>query len=213
MNRLFACIVLSALAVFASVPALAQQVSVPAELQVLPSLKMQATRSLNEMLSGAQRTQISGIARATQSDLERSFAQVSAADGPVTKTFTPAQLLAVAAALRMGQMPNLSADQMASLSQFMSDIVMKAGPTWQSGAGQVNALLRPDQKTRINALRARTLSQLPAFAFLGMPMFAGVGDGSQLGGFATDPGSFALLLSIPDVDRFVQQAKRQSAQP
>ena len=162
------------------------------------------------MLQPRQRQQIAIIGRRTERELDRSFGDVNSADGPVMKIFTGQQLLSLAEALRGGQMPALDEAQMASLTRYVGDVVMRAGPTWQRGSSQVDAVLSVQQRTAINALRTATFAKLPHISFMGFDLFGALSEGAPLGGFFSDPGAFALLLSLPVFDRFAPVPLRQT---
>lgn len=189
----------------AAAPAGAQ--TAPAQFDQLLTIKIQAAQSVDAVLNPGQRQSIRAIALDTERTLRDSFGSPAAG---VQGIFSPAQLEAIAAALRSGTMPTANEDQMAQIAQLMSGVVLKAAPAWQSHAAQVDALLSPAQRERIDALRAGTLRRLPHIAFMGMDLFGALGDGSQIGGFLTDPGSFALLLALPDTDALLNVAKRQT---
>ena len=186
-------------------PAAAQ--TAPAQFDQLLTIKTQAAESVDAVLSPLQKQRIHSIALDTERTLRDSFGQPATS---VQGIFTPAQLEAIAAALRSGTMPVANENQMGQIAQLMSGVVLKAAPAWQAHAQQVDALLTPAQRDRIGLLRAGTLQRLPHIAFMGMDLFGGLGDGSQIGGFLTDPGSFALLLALPDTDELLNVAKRQT---
>ena len=189
----------------AAAPAAAQ--TAPAQFDQLLTIKTQAAKSVDAVLNPAQKQSIRSIALDTERTLRASFGQPATS---VQGIFTPAQLEAIAAALRSGTMPVTNEAQMAQIAQLMSGVVLKAAPAWQSHAQQVDALLTPAQRDRIGLVRSDTLRRLPHIAFMGMDIFGGLGDGSQIGGFLTDPGSFALLLALPDADALLNVAKRQT---
>jgi hypothetical protein len=186
---------------------------VPPPLQQIVTVKTRATQSLNAVLSEAQQRQIADIGKLTETELDRSFGNPASPDGPVARIFTARQLAGVAASLRTGQMPAVSQDQMAALAQFAGNVLMQAAPTWQRRSAQVDAILSPRQRLQIDRLRAATLLRLPRFSFLGFDVFSGLGDGSPMGGFLTDPGSFVLALSLPNLERFVAVPREQAAKP
>ncbi len=199
--RNLCAVCLVSLAAWAPPAARAQSIPIPPALSSIDTLQTDATRSLTMLLHPAQRERIAGIATATQTELDRSFTQANAA-GAVAKVFTPAQLTALAASLRTGQMPEISEDQMAGVAQFMSAVVMKAGPTWHRRSLQVNALLSPQQRVAIDGLRRTTLLKLPHYSFMGIDLASALGDGSPMS-FLNDAGSFALLLSLPRIEHAV----------
>ena len=209
MHRLLSFALLASFCAASVVPADAQTLQAPPQLQELLTLKAQATQSVSTLLQPAQRSRIDAIARATQTDLNRSFGDVNAADGPLLSIFSVQQLTDLAAALRSGQQPNVSDAQMSKLAQYTSDIVTKAGPTWQSHASQVDALLTPAQRDRVDAVRGSTLSRLPKFSFLGFDMFGELST-MPLTGLMGDPGAFVLLLSLPDVRTWQGLPRRQA---
>jgi len=213
MKRIVSFLTSASLMLVASVPGQAQSLPVPPQLQQVATIKTQATASLHAILRSGQRRQITAIGQRTEQELDRSFGDVTAVNGPVTSIFTAQQLLALADALRGGQMPVVRDDQMAALAQYMGAILVKAGPTWQRGSSQVDALLTAHQRLEIDALRSSTFARLPHFSVMGFDVFAALSDGSPLGGFFADPGAFALLLSLPNIERFTGVPRRQSQIP
>lgn len=196
---------LLAFSLLGAVPAAAQ--NAPAQFEQLIGVKARATQSVNAVLDPGQKLRIREIALDTERALRDSFGQPATG---VQGIFSPAQLAVIASALRSGTMPDVNGDQMSQVASLMSGIVMKAAPAWQAHAAQVDALLLPAQRTQIDGLRASTLRRLPHISFMGMDIFSALGDGSQFGGFMTDPGSFALLLALPDTDALLNVAKRQT---
>lgn len=213
MKRIVSLLFSASLMLAASLPAQAQSLPVPPQLQQVATTKTQATTSLNAILRSGQRRQITAIGQRTERELDRSFGDVTAANGPITSIFTAQQLLALADALRSGQMPAVRDDQMAALAQYMGAIILRAGPTWQRRSSQVDALLTAHQRVEINALRASTFARLPHFAVMGFDVFGALSEGSPLGGFFADPGAFALLLSLPNLERFTGVPRRQTQIP
>lgn len=188
-------------------PAAAQ--TAPAQFDQVVAVKAQATQSLNALLNPGQKQSIRAIALDLEGALRNSFGQPAAG---VHGIFSAPQLAAIASALQSGSLPDVNGDQMSQVAQLMSGVIMKAAPAWQSHAAKVDALLLPSQRVQIDRLRAGTLRRLPHIAFMGMDLFSALGDGSQFGGFMTDPGSFALLLALPDTDALLNVAKRQAHQ-
>lgn len=212
MKRIVSILLSASFILSVSMSANAQSLPVPPQLQQLATIKTRATTSLNTILQPVQRQQIIAIGKRTEQELDRSLGTVNAANGPIAKVFTTQQLLALADALRSGQMPAVREDQMASLAYYMSDIVLKEGPTWQKGSSQVDALLTAHQRDEIGALRAATLRKLPHLSLMGFDVFGALTDGTPLGGFFSDAGSFALLLLLPNLKR-VSVLRRQSPIP
>lgn len=210
MRRLLTFALIAAFCAFSLSHAEAQTLQAPPQLQQVLVLKTQATQSVHAILQPGQRDRIDTIARLTQSDLNHSFGDVNAADGPLLSIFSVQQLTELAAALREGREPNLSDAQMSKVAQYMGDIIMKAGPTWQSHASQVDSLLTPAQRDRIGALRTSVLSRLPNFSFLGFNMFGQLST-MPLVGLMADPGSFVLLLSLPGVQEWHGLPRRQAS--
>lgn len=211
MKRTFALTIFALASGFGCLPAGASPaLPVPPQLQQVVALKAQATRSLNTVLSPEQRQQIAGIGRITEGELDRSIGDPQSPNGPLAKMFTAQQLADLAASLRSGQMPAVSQDQMAALARFMGNVVMQAAPLWQRHAAQIDSMLSPRQRAQINALRAATLLKLPHFSFMGFDVFEPLGDGSPMGGFLTDPGSFALALSLPNLEKFIAVPREQA---
>jgi len=191
-------------------PTLAQTLQAPPQLQQLVVLKTEATQSVNAILEPAQRTRVLGIARAAQSALNRSFGDVNASDGPLLSVFSLQQLTDLAAALREGREPNVSEEQMSRVARYMSDVALKAGPTWQAHASQVDALLTPQQRDRVNAVRSSAFSRLPKFSFMGFDFLGALASGSPLDEIVGNPGSFVLLLALPEVTDFTAVPRRQA---
>ncbi|MDQ2663754.1 MAG: hypothetical protein M3Y18_06955 [Candidatus Eremiobacteraeota bacterium] len=216
MKRSLAFIILGQIVALSALPAAATALPtlpVPAQLQQIVTVKTQATRSLQAVLSPVQRRQIAGIGRLTETELDRAFGDPGSPNGSVAKIFSAQRLADLAASLRTGQMPAATQEQMGALAQFMGNVLLQAAPTWQRHASQVDALLSPQQRIQIDRLRAATLVNLPHFSFMGFDVFGALGDGSPMGGFLTDPGSFALALSLPNLEKFIAVPREQARQP
>ena len=213
MKRISTILVCCTLLCALAVPARSQTLPVPPQLAQLAGIKAQAAASLNVILAPAQHRQITAIGRHAERELNASFGQVNAVNGPIAKIFSKQDLLALAAALQSGQMPAMRPDQMSMLALFAGAIVQKAGPTWLTHSSQVNALLTPQQRDKINALRTATFAKLPHFSLMGFDVFGALSDGSSPGGFISDAGSFALLLSLPVIERFASAPRRQTEIP
>lgn len=196
-----------------ALPAGSQTLPVPPQLAQLAEIKMHASDSLNAILEPAQHRQITAIGQSTEHELDKSFGEVNATNGPIAKIFSKQDLLALADALRNGQAPAVREDQMTNLALFVGGIVQKAGPTWQARSSQVDALLSAHQRDQINALRSATFAKLPHFSLMGFDVFGSLSDGSSPGGFFSDAGSFALLLSLPNIERFASAPRRQTQLP
>ncbi|GAC1503882.1 MAG: hypothetical protein NVS1B14_09530 [Vulcanimicrobiaceae bacterium] len=193
------CVRILYLAFFVALPS-AVPAQVPPQAQPLLTLKMQAERAVNALLEPGQRQRVAALAAETEGQLASAFGNVQSSEGPLSAIFSSAQRSQMAKAAGSHRFPvlDLSETQMARLADYMRTVVMRAAPIWQSQSAHVNALLTPDQRERVNALRRTTLSQLPQ---LPMPLdvFGGLGTGDIIGGFASDPGSFVLLVSLPDL--------------
>ena len=211
MHKLLGVLLAASFLFCSVVPAGAQTLHAPPQLQQLLALKTQATQSVNAILEPAQRARIDEIAHAAQTALDRSFGDVNASDGPLLSVFSLQQLTDLASALHEGREPDVSETQMSALARYMSDVVLKAGPTWQAHAAQVNALLTPQQRDRVNALRDSTFSRLPKFSFMGFDFLGALASGSPLDDIFANPGSFVLLLALPDIHSFVAVPRRQAA--
>ncbi|MFN2527831.1 MAG: hypothetical protein ABR584_03845 [Candidatus Baltobacteraceae bacterium] len=179
----------------------AQTLQAPPQLQQLVVLKTEATGSVNAILQPAQRAHVELIARAAESALNRSFGDVNASDGPLLSVFSLQQLTDLAAALRDGREPNVSEDQLSTIARYMSDIVLKAGPTWQMHAAQVDALLTPQQRDRVNAVRSYTFSRLPKFSFMGFDFFSALASGFAARGGHWNSGLVRPLARAPGNSR------------
>ncbi len=212
MKRI-ATILATALLCSLALPARSQTISTPPQLAQVAEIKSNATISLDAILGAVQRRQIAAIGERTERELGASFRKVDATDGPVAKIFSQQELLALAGALSSGRAPAIREDQMARLALFASTIVQKAGPTWLARSSQVDALLTGHQRDQINALRTSSFAKLPHFSFMGFDIFGALSDGSSPAGFLSDAGSFALLLSLPHVERFSSVPRRQTQIP
>ncbi|MDP9110455.1 MAG: hypothetical protein M3M96_02315 [Candidatus Eremiobacteraeota bacterium] len=212
MKRI-ATVLIAVLCCALALPGRAQTLPVPPELAQIGEIKSQAATSLGGILSSVQRRRITAIGQRAEHELNASFGDVSAANGPIAKIFSRQDLLALAGALSSGQAPAIREEQMARLAVFAGSIVQKAGPTWLARSSQVDALLSAHQRDQINALRNATFAKLPHFSLMGFDVFGALSDGSSPGGFLSDAGSFALLLSLPDVERFASAPRRQTQLP
>lgn len=210
MRKLLSALLAASFFSYSLAPARAQTLQAPPQLKQLVVLKTEATQSVNAILQPAQRARVLGIARSAESALNRSFGDVNAADGPLLSVFSLQQLTDLASALRDGRDPNVSDEQMSSVARYMSDVVLKAGPTWQAHAAQVNALLTPQQRDRVNAVRASTFSRLPKFSFMGFDLFSALASGSPLDEIVGNPGSFVLLLALPEIAGYTVVPRRQA---
>jgi len=173
---------------------------VPPQAPQLLTLKAQASHAVTALLEPGQRQRVAAVAADTEGQLAAAFGDVQSADGPIGAIFTAAQRSQMSKAAGAHQFPalDLSEAQTARLADYMRAVIMRAAPIWQMQSAQVNALLTPAQRDRINALRRSTLTKL---AQLPVPLdvFGGLGSGDIIGGFASDPGSFVLLVSLPDL--------------
>jgi|GEM_PF-7105496 len=210
MQRLFSTLLVALFFRLLFSTASAQTLQAPPQLQQLVVLKTEATQSVNAILQPAQRAHVDLIARAAESALNRSFGDVNASDGPLLSVFSLRQLTDFASALRDGRQPNVSEEQMSTIARYMSDIVLKAGPTWQMHAAQVDALLTPQQRDHVNAVRSSTFSRLPKFSFMGFDIFSALASGSPLEEVLGTPGSFVLLLSLPEIHAFTAVPRLQA---
>lgn len=212
MKRI-AAVLATALFCALALPGRAQTLPVPPQLAQVGEIKAQASTSLDAILSSVQHRRIIAIGQRTERELNASFGEVSAANGPVTKIFSQQDLLALADALSNGRAPAIREEQMARLAVFAGAIVQKAGPTWLARSSQVDALLSARQRDQINALRTATFAKLPHFSLMGFDVFSALSDGSSTGGFLSDAGSFALLLSLPTIGQFASAPRRQTQLP